>query len=201
MATGDPVTLWIVQLKQGDPMAAQKIWEGYFPRLVGLARARLRGASRRVSDEEDVALSAFDSFCRGTGRGQFPRLGNRDDIWQLLAVITARKAADLIQHDRRKKRGGGAVRGESALRSPDGAGRGLDQAVDRVPTPEFAVQMAEECRRLLDQLDDHDLSAVALWKMEGRTTEEIAGLLGCVPRTVDRKLKLIRDIWSHEVKP
>ena len=42
-----------------------------------------------------MALSAFDSFCRGTGRGQFPQLGNRDDLWQLLALITARKAVDL----------------------------------------------------------------------------------------------------------
>jgi DNA-directed RNA polymerase specialized sigma24 family protein len=201
MSTEDPVTLWIGQLKRGDPAAAQKLWEGYFHRLVGLARAKLRGASRRAADEEDVALSAFDSFCRGTGRGQFLRLGNREDLWQLLALITARKAADLIQHDRRQKRGGGHVLGESALLGPDEAGAGLDRAVDPAPAPDFATQMAEECRRLLDRLDDDDLRAVALWKMEGRTAEEIADLLGCVPRTVERKLRLIRNIWSHEVQP
>jgi DNA-directed RNA polymerase specialized sigma24 family protein len=198
--TGDPVTLWISQLKRGDPVAARKLWDGYFHRLVGLARAKLRGAARRSADEEDVALSAFDSFCRGTGRDQFPRLANRDDLWQLLAMITARKAADLIQHDHRKKRGGGGVLGESALLGPEGACPGLDQAVGREPAPDFAVQMAEECRRLLDQLGDDDLRAVAMWKMEGRTAEEIATLLGCVPRTVERKLRLIRTIWSSEVE-
>ena len=199
MAAQDPVTLWITQLKQGDPVAAQKLWDGYFPRLVGLARAKLRGTPRRAADEEDVALSAFDSFCRRAGRGQFPQLGNRDDLWQLLALITARKAVDLVQHDRRKKRGGGDVDGESALFGPDGTGPGFDRVVGSEPTPEFAVQMAEECRRLLDRLGDDDLRAVALWRMEDRTVEEIATLLGCVPRTVERKLRMIRDIWSSRL--
>ena len=54
------VTHWINQLKAGDPDAAQKLWERYFRRLVSLARKK-----RRAADEEDVALSAFDSFCRG----------------------------------------------------------------------------------------------------------------------------------------
>src|SRR5207249_6675395 len=59
------VSAWIDRLKDGDPAAAQPLWERYFGRLVGLARDRLRGAARRAADEEDVALSAFDSFCRG----------------------------------------------------------------------------------------------------------------------------------------
>jgi DNA-directed RNA polymerase specialized sigma24 family protein len=198
MAASDPVTLCIAQLKQNNPVAAQKLWDGYFHRLVGLARAKLRGTPRRAADEEDVALSAFDSFCRGTGHGQFPQLGNRDDLWQLLALITARKAVDLIQHDRRKKRGSGRVEGESALLGPNGTGSGFDRIVGSEPAPEFAVQMAEECRRLLDRLGDDDLRATALWRMEDRTVEEIAALLGCVPRTVERKLRLIRDIWSSE---
>jgi DNA-directed RNA polymerase specialized sigma24 family protein len=127
-------------------------------------------------------------------------LDNRDDLWQLLALITARKAVDLIQHDRRKKRGGGDALGESALLGPDGTGRGFDQVVGPEPAPEFAVQMAEECRRLLDRLNDDELRAVALWRMEDRTVEEIATLLECVPRTVERKLRLIRDIWSSPLE-
>jgi DNA-directed RNA polymerase specialized sigma24 family protein len=38
---------------------------------------------------------------------------------------------------------------------------------------------------------------VAIKKMEGRTNEEIAGLLGVVPRTVERKLRLIRELWEN----
>jgi hypothetical protein len=55
------VTYWIHQLKAGDQAAIQKLWEGYFHRLVGLARKRLAGAPRAAADENDVALSAFDA--------------------------------------------------------------------------------------------------------------------------------------------
>src|SRR6266403_2686702 len=74
------VTRWIDRLKAGDPDAAQKLWERYFRRLVGLARKKLRAAPRRAADEEDVALSAFDSFCRGAGQDRFPQLHDRLDL-------------------------------------------------------------------------------------------------------------------------
>src|SRR5689334_22900261 len=99
------VANWLVLLKEGDSAAAQALWERYFPRMVALARKRLQGARRREADEEDVALSAFDSFWRGAREGRFPHLTDRDDLWRLLVVITARKALDLLERQGRKKRG------------------------------------------------------------------------------------------------
>jgi DNA-directed RNA polymerase specialized sigma24 family protein len=58
--------------------------------------------------------------------------------------------------------------------------------------------VAEECRRLLDRLGDAELLAIALWKMEGYGNEEIAARLGCVPRTVGRRLEVIRTLWGRE---
>jgi DNA-directed RNA polymerase specialized sigma24 family protein len=197
----DSVTHWIGELKAGNPAAAQRLWEDYFRRLVGLARGKLQGLPRRVAaDEEDVALSAFDSFCRGAARGRFPQLTDRDDLWRLLMTITARKALHLVRDEGRLKRGGGAVLGESALRGPadEAALNGIDQVMGREPTPEFAALVAEEYRRLLDRLDDPELRAVAVWKMEGDTTEQIAARLKRAPRTVERKLELIRLLWSGE---
>src|SRR5260370_6120356 len=80
------VTRWIGDLKSGGESAAQQLWERYFERLVRLARKKLQKARRprAVEDEEDAALSAFDSFCRGVDRGRFPRLADRDDLWRLL---------------------------------------------------------------------------------------------------------------------
>ncbi len=204
LSTSGSVTHWIGQLQAGTGQvdeAAQKLWERYFQGLVGLARAKLQGMARRAADEEDVALSAFDSFCRGVERGQFPRLDDRDNLWQLLVVITARKAAHLRRHETQQKRGGGDVRGESAWIDPAASSQGdggIDQVIGPEPTPDFAVQVAEQCRLLLDRLQDEELAHVALMKMEGFSTEEIAARLGCVPRTVERKLRLIRDIWSQE---
>jgi hypothetical protein len=104
MRPADSVTVWIHQLRAGNPAAAQKLWEGYFHRLVGLARAKLRTLPRRGADEEDVALSAFDSFFQGAAQGRFPRLDDRNDLWQVLFLITERKAIDLIRHEGRAKR-------------------------------------------------------------------------------------------------
>jgi DNA-directed RNA polymerase specialized sigma24 family protein len=194
------VTCWIDLLKAGDPAAAQKMWEVYFDRLVALARRKLQGMARRAADEEDVALCALDSFCRGAKRGRYPQLADRDDLWRHLVIIADRKAIDLVQHERRQKRGGGKVRGESALDEAKGssATAGLDGIADAAPTPELVAQMAEECQRLLGMLTEPKLRSIALWKLEGYTNEEIAAKLGCVERTVERKVRRIRAIWNQE---
>jgi DNA-directed RNA polymerase specialized sigma24 family protein len=199
MSTSGSVTHWLRGLRDGDPVAAQRLWERYFHRLVGLARKKLQGARRRGEDEEDVALSAFDTFCRGAREGRFPQLADRDDLWRLLVVITARKALDLLEREGRLKRGGGRLRGESALLdAADPADRGIEQVVGDEPTPEFAAQVAEECQRLLDKLGDDELRSIAVWKMEGNSNEEIAGKLGCALATVERRLRVIRRLWEGE---
>src|SRR3954469_1199717 len=103
MPAAGSVSHWIGRLKEGEGEAVQRLWEGYFRRLVGLVRAKLRSAPRRAADEEDVALSAFDSFCRGAEQGRFPKLEDRDDLWQLLVLIASRKAANLVKHENRQK--------------------------------------------------------------------------------------------------
>jgi DNA-directed RNA polymerase specialized sigma24 family protein len=189
------ITRCIAELLGGNQDAAQILWERYFPRLVRLARAHLGQLPRRAADEEDVALSAFDSFCEGAGKGHFPRLEDRDDLWPLLVVITKRKAIDLIQHERCARRGGGLVEGESALDYPGQEGAGIEQVLGHEPTPEEAAAVAEELRGLLAALGDDGLRSVAQWKLEGHTNDEIAARLGCVTRTVERKLEVIRSIW------
>jgi DNA-directed RNA polymerase specialized sigma24 family protein len=194
------VTQWLGLLKAGEPDAAQALWEAYYHRLVALARKQLQGTPRRAADEEDVALSAFDSFCHGVEQGRFPRLDDRGDLWQLLVMLTDRKARQLTRFECREKRGGGKVLNEGNLAEVDESGEalGLASVIGREPTPAFAAEVAEECRRLLDTLPDAELRSIALWKMEGWTTEEIADKLKCVPRTVERRLRLIRRLWSRE---
>jgi DNA-directed RNA polymerase specialized sigma24 family protein len=189
MSTPGSVTHWIDGLRTGEPVAARKLWEHYFHRLVELARKRLRDLPRRAADEEDVALSAFDSFCRSAAQGRFPRLNDRDDLWQVLLVLTQRKAIDLIQHEGRAKRDWRRSEPADADRSP-----AADLAA-REPGPAFAAQVAEECQRLLGALDD-GLRLLAVRKLEGYTNEEIAGLLNCSLATVERRLRLIRKEWE-----
>jgi len=196
MSADQSVTWWLQQLKrEGAAGAARELWQRYFARLVELARQRLRGTPRRAADEEDVALSAFDSFCRGVEQGRFPRLEDRDDLWQVLVMITVRKAADLAEHERSQKRGGGTVVSASALQGTD-AGAAFAELPSREPDPAFAAEVAETCRTLLDALGDDSLRVVAVAKMEGLTNEEVAQRLGKSLPTVERKLRGIRSIWE-----
>jgi DNA-directed RNA polymerase specialized sigma24 family protein len=193
------VSHWLGPLQEGNPEAAQKLWERYFERLIDQARKKLRALPHREA-AEDVALSAFDSFCRGAARGRFPELADRENLWRLLLVITARKAAHFKRDANRQKRGGRARAATTA--HPDaGMETYLAQIVDREPTPEFAAQAADECRHLMKLLGDPELESIALLRMEGCTVEEIGERLDFVPRTIKRKLRLIRNLWEQELKP
>jgi DNA-directed RNA polymerase specialized sigma24 family protein len=200
MSSTHSVTQWLAGLQAGDQAAAQQLWQRYFEQLVRLARARLQGTRRRMADEEDVALSALACFCRGAAGGRFPELHDRHGLWPLLVAITVRKSIKLAQHERRQKRGGGAVRGESALAGPaDDAGgdHGWEQVLGREPSPVLACQVADECRQLLKLLPDESLRQVALGKMEGCSNSELAARLGCIERTIERKLHTIRRTWEE----
>ncbi len=189
MSAEGSVTRWLGTLQRGDAAAVQELWERYFARLVGLARKKLGGAPRRAADEEDVALSAFDSFCRAAEGGRFPRLLDRDDLWQLLVVITARKSANAAKREAAAKRGGGRAAADVDLAA----------LIAGEPDPAFAAEAAEQCRHLLGVLDGAELRNVAVWKMEGYTNEEIGAKLGRSVGSVERKLRLIRAVWEREV--
>ncbi len=187
----ESVTHWLYQLAADDDSAAQQqLWNRYFARLAALARTRLAGAPQRDADEEDVVLSAFNSFFSGARAGRFPELCDRTGLWPLLVKITARKAINQVKRQQAKKRSSAA---EEAV--PD-----LAHLIGNEPTPQFALEIAEEFERLLAQLDK-DLQPVAVMKLEGFSNAEIADRLGIVERSVERKLARIRLEWNDETNP
>jgi DNA-directed RNA polymerase specialized sigma24 family protein len=197
------VTRWIGDLKSGGESAAQKLWDRYFDRLVRLARERLRArVGGAAEDEEDAALSAFESFCRGAAGGRFPQITNRDDFWRLLVVITARKACDQIQRQRAAKRGGGRVVGEGDLgRDGSGPDNVLDQFIGREPSPEMAAMVVDEYQRLRFRLGDDSLRLVLDLSLQGYRREEIAARIDRTVKTVARKQDVIRRVWLEDVRP
>jgi DNA-directed RNA polymerase specialized sigma24 family protein len=143
-------------------------------------------------------------WCSAPFRVSVGRPRPPDDLWRLLVTITARKAAAQWKRQCAQKRGGGAVRGESALESPgqgnnssSDAPHAAEVVPDRGPTPDMNILVAEECERLLDLLDDPLLQKVAVWKLEGYTNAEIAQKLGMAVVSVERKLARIRKLWEH----
>lgn len=71
MSSDDPVSMWIDELRNANDAAAQNLWNHFVGRLYALGRKKLRLETRRVYDEEDAALSAFQSVCAGIGAGAF----------------------------------------------------------------------------------------------------------------------------------
>jgi hypothetical protein len=185
------ITQWISGLKAGDSDAARALWERYFDKLVRMAAARLQGAlgSSNVESGESAALSAFESVCNGAKVGRFPRLSDREDLWQILVMVTARKVCDQIERRTAGRRGGGRAPSPGILETVEA----------REPSPEMAAMCADECRRLLGMLKDETYRNVAVWKMEGFTSEEIGKRLNCSTRTVADRLAVIRKTWESEL--
>ena len=197
----EPVTYWLRQLEAGDEDAARLLWQRYYRELVELARARFGRTPRRVSDEEDVALSVLRCLYVGAARGQFAELVNRGELWQLLAAITGRKVIDQQRRLNQQKRGG-RVRGDSVVKGNDDdrSSVGFDQFGGDAPTPEVLAIAAEEFQRLMALLDDDRLRQIAQCKLEGYTNEEIGQRLGLACRSIERKLQRIRQIWATELE-
>jgi DNA-directed RNA polymerase specialized sigma24 family protein len=196
------ISMWISKLDLEHPSQAQEaIWNCYFHRLVGLARLKLGEIPRRVADEEDVATAALASFFEDHKQGKFPKLHDRNDLWPLLATITAHKAVDQQRQVLSQKRGGGLTRGDSILENlsfPDGEWPAAH--IDEELQPEYLVMMNEQCEKLLSMLGDEELRTIARRRLEGYTNSEIAAELKVIERTVERRVKLIRTIWKQQKK-
>jgi DNA-directed RNA polymerase specialized sigma24 family protein len=186
------VTRFFGQLRTGDPAAAEALWERFFPRLVALARKTLAGHPQRVADADDAAQSAFASFCLRVRAGEF-EVQDRNDLWNLLGVITANKARMQARREAAARRVGGRVVGEDALAGPKGSPLPLDEAGATLPTAEFDLQ----CEDLLNRLEP-ELRQFAVLRLLGYRNSEIAEMHDCTERKVERKLNLIRLRWVAE---
>ena len=200
MLDDDPVTLWIDDLRGADDAAAEKLWKHFVSRLYELARHKLQPTTHSVYDEEDAALSAFQSVCAGVVAGRFPDLQDRDSLWRLMLVITSRKVKDRHRYDHQQKRD--VHRNVSSYifadSTADSLPRGMEQLPSREPTPEFAAEFVDTCQSLFQRLDDPQLQEVVSLRMEGYTDSEIAVRQSCTRRTVQRSLELIRRQWNKE---
>lgn len=180
-SAGGSVTNFFQQLQAGDRTAAEELWQRFFPRLLGLARKTLSGRQQRVADADDAMQSAFISFWQRAERGDFADDLDRNDLWNILGVITIRKAQKQLRREAAQKRGGGRQREEF----------GLEEALSRLPSADMDLI----CEELIGQLDP-ELREFALLRLMGYKNREIAAQFGCTERKVERKLQLIRAVWE-----
>ncbi len=190
------VTWMIERLKADDSQAAGEIWQRFFARLLPLARARLRGLSDRAVDEEDVLVSVFDRFFRAAGENRFARLSDRDDLWQILLMLTDRKVVEHFRHSQAQKRGGGQVVRLGDVAENNDAN--FLELADQEPGPEFIAAFNDNLSNALTRLGEEKTRDVALLKLEGFENQEIADKLRIGLSSVERKLRVIREAWQND---
>ncbi len=194
------VTRWTGVLKAAETHALQPLWNPDYTSLVERTRGKLcslRGPFA-MNDDEDVALSAFHSLYQGIREGRFPRLDDRDHLWELLIHLTACKAIDHHRGQIRQNRGGGKVMNEAdviaARPQADDQGRPLDEVIGDEPGPGFAAMVYEEYVRRMEELGDDTSRRIAELKLACYSNEEIRQLLGCSLRSVTLKSGLIQKM-------
>lgn len=186
-------------LRRGDVAAMETAWKRYFERLSQIADQKLAASVRRTVDGEDVALSVLATICRRAEAGELDGITDRDELWRLMLTILSHKSTDLGRQQRAAKRGAGTVRGDSIFlgTDTDAEGHAFQQFAAKEPTPELLAQLEDERRLLFARLDTPLLQQIAQRRLEGHTTEEIATEFRVSPRTIRRKLDLIRQIWTE----
>jgi len=154
------------------------------PRLLALARSTLSGRVQRIADAEDALQSAIISFWEKAERGDLNKDLDRNDLWNVLGLITVRKAIRQQTRERAQKRGGGQL--VTGLPMEELTGSNED-----VP-PEMI------CAELLELLPPEERE-ITLLKLLGHSNREIAEQLGCSEKKVERKVHLVREIWLDEI--
>jgi RNA polymerase sigma factor (sigma-70 family) len=183
------ITRLIPQLLARDETAIGELWQRYVRQMERLARPAMKGLAPGAGDEQDVAQSAFFAFCEAAASGQAQQLESRNELWRLLSTIVRNKATDRVRRELRARRGNG-----DAMAPADE----LQFVADHRSDPAFAAEMQEAMHLLFEELDasgDPKLKPIAMLRLEGVTTPEIAAQLGCTMRTVQRKLHILERLW------
>lgn len=179
------VSLLIAEARSGNGQAFDQLYHRYWSGLVEMARRRMTGVTFGDRDAEDIAQEALFAVCDSLTRGRIPQLRNRQQWLAFLTHVVSCKVAGAIQYGTAQKRRG--------LRSAAGS---LEQRVvaadDQSPLQQAILRDCYEF--YLAALPVH-LRPFAERHLAGMTNEEIARSLGCVRRTVDRKLQLLRLYW------
>ena len=198
------VSLLIQAYKEdGNLEAFTTLWHRYIDGLLEVARTKLGGIPRRVANEDDIAQAVFASLHDAVQKGHYPDLNDRGDLWQILLNLAERKAIDwkrFMGRDRRDfRRTESESAGDKVSPSESQAGAGMANFACPDPTPEVVAELRDQINHLLGKLPE-DQRGIARQKLQSYTNDEIAAQTDCVPRTVERKLQMIRKAWSELIE-
>ncbi len=187
------VTAQLPRLKTAEASVEAWFVDRYFERICSLARQHLGASSRAAHDEEDVALTVMRNFLEGAKQGTFQRLRNREDLHQILLMLTKRNSVDFFRRSTRRQKN---EVGESEFGSPEVP---FASVAAMEPDRDLISEISEEIRELFRGIEHETLKLeeIAIWRLQGFSVNEIAERLELLPHTIYRRLQLIRDRWSQ----
>jgi DNA-directed RNA polymerase specialized sigma24 family protein len=165
----------VAKLRARDPDAFRLIDILYTKRLIGLAQARLPKKISAKIGAEDVVQSVLRSFFVRSKKGEFDALNDPESCWRVLAKITRRKCGHKADYFLAQRRSAGREQELSAAW----------EAIARGPSPNEAAVLVETIEALGRDFEPHQVRMLSLL-MEGQTVAEVAEIVGCSRRTVER---------------
>jgi RNA polymerase sigma factor (sigma-70 family) len=124
----------------GDRAALGALMERYYPRVLGIVRARLGDELRRNTESIDVAQEAFGQAVRAFERFE---LRDEESFVKWMAQLVENRVRDLAKYQGRAKRDAGREVHLESLLAAASASRAFDPA-DSGATPAEQVAKVEE---------------------------------------------------------
>jgi DNA-directed RNA polymerase specialized sigma24 family protein len=162
----------LARIRAGDALAEREVFDRYYTRTVGFARARMNPRLQVRVGASDVAASAMKSVLMGVRPGEFD-LDADDTLWPLLATVTLNKI-------RNQWKTHTAQRKDLRLSQP------LDPCawlLEVCPPQACEAEMKDLVDCLLGQFSPRRQKILRL-AMDGYGVGEIAAMVGVSERTV-----------------
>jgi RNA polymerase sigma-70 factor (ECF subfamily) len=184
MTPDDAQEDWNERLRRGDPVAAEEVFARYSAQLACLAGQNLSPRLAARLDSADVVQSAFRTFFRRCGQGEF-HIDSSTQLWRLLARITLLKAR---AHARRHLADQRDVRAETP--GDDVAIRALASSSE--PGPAEQAVLLDQIEALLEGLPPQ-YGELLQRRLQGHSVSDIAREMDLSRQSVHRMLNVLQE--------
>lgn len=177
-------------LRGGSQDAATQLYLRYANRLRALAKTQFSAELARREELDDVVQSVFGSFFRGATRGQYD-VPEGEDLWKLLLVIALNKIRAKGKYHRAAMRDVRVTRGVEDIEEAEAPrSRRDDSALENLN-----AVIHESLQRL-----PPTQQRMTMMRIQGYTVAEIAAATERAYRSVERGLKVFRDMLEERLK-
>lgn len=188
-ANGDgSITGWLVEWRNGNGYAAQRIVERYKTRLRHSAGQKVGSPANQ--DAEHLAMESINALLLAISQGKHEDLSNRTDLMNLLTKILAYRVID------RYRRGAAEIRGGHMQQQAVHSGLVLME-----DAPEAVPEAMDELQKVMNLLPTENLRTACDLRIKGLTIDEISKKMQVSVPTIERYLRRIREIWSEVLSP